>query len=342
MTGKRIASMIALGSLCQAYVDAHTKGKIFLGLKLVDGSKRWHSKQGVTFTTVPPCADDDEGQECSEEDYDSGHAVDSGGGRQDGSSATETDDDEQDPMTEDDSGEYVAAAEEETALPEEAQTKDVREAEGAAAAAVQDFPCGAQATEQSRVLPVCNHHQQQPAPARAQENEPEPMEIDSGSTRNRRPSSSSKRCRYCKKTGHVIEQCFKLKNKENHSLRWNFNEGSFREERCRHNPLRSLRFKKLKFKEWPLGTAQDVILGKPWFTKFQPSIDWCSHEILFQRLPEVPPPQVKSVTPAEISTAGFKRKVKKHAYQEVFHVKICAVPEYGHTRTNSRFSHRLS
>ncbi|KAG6585117.1 Retroelement pol Polyprotein [Phytophthora cinnamomi] len=62
-----------------------------------------------------------------------------------------------------------------------------------------------------------NPHHQQPAPAHAQENEPEPMEIDSGSTRNRRSSSSSKRCRHCKKTGHVIEQCFKLKNKEKYA-----------------------------------------------------------------------------------------------------------------------------
>lgn len=87
------------------------------------------------------------------------------------------------------------------------------------------------------------------------------------------------------------------------------------------------RFKKLKFMEWPLGSAQDVILGKPWFTKFQPTIDWRSREIQFPRLPEVPPPQVKSVTPVEISAEDFKRKVKKHEYREVYRVKICAVTE---------------
>ncbi|KAJ8542682.1 hypothetical protein ON010_g12129 [Phytophthora cinnamomi] len=274
-----------------------------------------------------------------------------------------------------------------------------------------------------------NQHHQQPTPACAQENEPEPMEIDSGSTRNNRSSSSSMRCRYCKKTGHVIEQCFKPKNKEKYARQnkqkrhersvANFNAASTsshaaatqestaksddevevveveeiststltpvhrgnelirKQGTCDGKPVtimfdsgstcnvippglventktsgvsqvtrfdgtstkaRSVkkgvatiqfgryRFKKLKFMEWPLGTAQGVVLGKPWFTKFQPSIDWRSHEILFQRLPEVPPPQVKSVT-VDISTVDVKRKVKKHEYQDVFRVKICAVPE---------------
>ncbi|GMF53368.1 unnamed protein product [Phytophthora fragariaefolia] len=77
--------------------------------------------QGVTFTAVPPCADDDEDQGHSQADDDNGHAVDSGSGRQDysseddsedgcedeceNSSVTETADDDQDPSMEDNSGE---------------------------------------------------------------------------------------------------------------------------------------------------------------------------------------------------------------------------------------------
>ncbi|GMF24519.1 unnamed protein product [Phytophthora fragariaefolia] len=83
------------------------------------------SNQGVTFTAVPPCADDDEDQGRSQADDNNGHTVDSGSGRQDysseddsedgcedgcedeceDSSATEMDDDDQDPSMEDNSGE---------------------------------------------------------------------------------------------------------------------------------------------------------------------------------------------------------------------------------------------
>ncbi|GMF19990.1 unnamed protein product [Phytophthora fragariaefolia] len=65
------------------------------------------------------------------------------------------------------------------------------------------------------------------SPQRPAENEPEPMEIDTGHVRNprrgnyRRPvqnnnrnSGKPKKCRYCKKPGHTIEQCFKLQNRQ--------------------------------------------------------------------------------------------------------------------------------
>ncbi|OWZ04564.1 Retroelement pol Polyprotein [Phytophthora megakarya] len=254
-------------------------------------------------------------------------------------------------------------------------------------------------------------------------NEPEPMEIDSGSTRNRRQSSSSsvsKRCRYCKKPGHVIEQCYKLKNKEKHARRnqheqssANFSVGSTavttapaddevtvveveeiststlspvhrenelirKQGTCEGQPVvimfdsgatcnvvrpglvdnmsasgvsqvtrfdgtstraRSVkkgianigfgryRFHKLQVMEWPLGSAHDVILGKPWFTKFQPIIDWRSHDISFPSIQSQSSMQpVVTQEAVEIAAADFKRKVKKNSYEEVYRVKICAIP----------------
>ncbi|CEG38259.1 retrotransposon protein [Plasmopara halstedii] len=238
------------------------------------------------------------------------------------------------------------------------------------------------------------NQQQQSASARPQENEPEPIEIDSESTQYRRSSpptsSSRKKSRYCKKPGHVIEQCFELKSKEKYTRQnrheqsaANFDSSSpaaatnvstsnsvtpssdeeevveveefststlptvhrenelIRKQRtCEGKPVvimfdsgakcnvvrlgqvnnmstsgvsqvtrfdetstraRSVkkciatigfgryRFRKLQVMEWPLESAHDVILGKPWFTKFQPNIDWRSHEFFFPSMRNAPP-----------------------------------------------------
>ena len=77
-----------------------------------------------------------------------------------------------------------------------------------------------------------------------------------------------------------------------------------------------------------MGFAHDVILGKPWFAKCQPQLDWRSHELSF-------PHQCGPLTcttrdkrnqiDMEIAVVDFKRKVKKHEYDEVYRVKICAI-----------------
>ncbi|OWZ23814.1 LOW QUALITY PROTEIN: Retroelement pol Polyprotein [Phytophthora megakarya] len=85
------------------------------------------------------------------------------------------------------------------------------------------------------------------------------------------------------------------------------------------------RFHKQQVMEWPLGSAHDVILGKPWFTKFQPIIDWRSHDISFSSIQSEPPMQrVATQEAVEVVIADFKRKVKKNSYEEVYRVKICA------------------
>ena len=79
---------------------------------------------------------------------------------------------------------------------------------------------------------------------------------------------------------------------------------------------------------WPLGSAYDVILGKPWFTKFEPQLDWRSHEISFphQCVPSTCTTRNKSnEIDMEVAIVDFKRKVNTHAYDEVYRVKICAV-----------------
>ncbi|CEG35179.1 Aspartic peptidase domain [Plasmopara halstedii] len=69
--------------------------------------------------------------------------------------------------------------------------------------------------------------------------------------------------------------------------------------------------------KWPLRSAHDVILGKPWSTKFQTNIDWRSHEIFFPSMRNPPTPPVISQEALEIAAIDFKRKIKKKAYDEV-------------------------
>nr|CCA22178.1 retrotransposon protein putative [Albugo laibachii Nc14] len=42
------------------------------------------------------------------------------------------------------------------------------------------------------------------------------------------------------------------------------------------------RFRDSQVMEWPLGSTHDVIFGNPWFTNFQPHLNWRSHEITFR------------------------------------------------------------
>lgn len=77
-----------------------------------------------------------------------------------------------------------------------------------------------------------------------------------------------------------------------------------------------------------MGSANDAILGKPWFTRFQPQIDWRSHAISFphQRLSSTDKSMdTSSEIDVEITAVDFKRKVKNTEYDEVYRVKICAL-----------------
>ncbi|ETK86733.1 hypothetical protein L915_08691 [Phytophthora nicotianae] len=85
------------------------------------------------------------------------------------------------------------------------------------------------------------------------------------------------------------------------------------------------RFRKLQVMEWTLGSAHDVILGKPWFTKFQRCIDLRSHEITFPSVSRAPPSPIATEAAVEIAAADFKRNVKKQVYDEMYRVKNCAV-----------------
>lgn len=76
-------------------------------------------------------------------------------------------------------------------------------------------------------------------------------------------------------------------------------------------------FKDLEFTEWELPPSHDIIFGKPWFTKYQPQVNWRTHEVEL--------PQVNS--PLLVSGSNFRSKLRNGEYCEVFKVKVNAVKE---------------
>ncbi|KAE9021831.1 hypothetical protein PR003_g15391 [Phytophthora rubi] len=79
----------------------------------------------------------------------------------------------------------------------------------------------------------------------------------------------------------------------------------------------SYRFRDLEVLEWSMSPEHDVILGKPWFTKYQPIIDWRTHHLQFK--PQGMKPVLRK---EEVSGAEFKAKAKRHDYNEIYRVKI--------------------
>lgn len=80
-------------------------------------------------------------------------------------------------------------------------------------------------------------------------------------------------------------------------------------------------FKKVPVMEWTMSSAHDVILGKPWFSKYQPMINWRTHEVSF---PFQQPPQEEK---QEVAVADFSSKLQQRNYAEVYRIKICSVVE---------------
>ncbi|GMF41074.1 unnamed protein product [Phytophthora fragariaefolia] len=77
------------------------------------------------------------------------------------------------------------------------------------------------------------------------------------------------------------------------------------------------RFRDLEVLVWFMSPEHDVILGKPWFTKYQPIIDWRTHHLQFK--PQGLKPELRKL---EVSDAEFKAKAKRHGYDEFYRVKI--------------------
>jgi len=258
---------------------------------------------------------------------------------------------------------------------------------------------------------------------------PEPMEIDNARPfrpQRREQSSgrfqgdrnrSSKWCRYCKKSGHEIEQCYKLKNRNGAAPQQQQHRFQRQTERSAVNYFESLSsddeqvagiqveeitaaetmvvsdfsgkdliikqgncdgedamilldsgatcnvvkpgylkrastaktfqvtrfdgsntvkknvregvadiefdgriYRDLPVIEWPM-QQHDVILGKPWFTEFQPVVNWRTHEVTFVQ------PNLILKDAIELSNAEFVRKIKAAEFHEVYRVKIATVEE---------------
>jgi hypothetical protein len=75
-------------------------------------------------------------------------------------------------------------------------------------------------------------------------------------------------------------------------------------------------FRNVSVLEWPMKNSHDLILGKPWFTEYLPSINWRTHAVTF---PEVED-DIKVVSFAE-----FNKSVKQNKYNEVYRVKVAQI-----------------
>ncbi|KAF1313207.1 Retroelement pol polyprotein, partial [Globisporangium splendens] len=74
-------------------------------------------------------------------------------------------------------------------------------------------------------------------------------------------------------------------------------------------------FRNVPVIEWPMNNTHDVILGKPWFTKYQPLINWRTHDV------EIPDTERKLMERVTVSFAEFNKKLKCSQYEEVYRIK---------------------
>ncbi|CAI5707264.1 unnamed protein product [Peronospora effusa] len=76
-----------------------------------------------------------------------------------------------------------------------------------------------------------------------------------------------------------------------------------------------MEFPRMQFTEWDLPDTHDLIFGQPWFTKYNPQIDWRTQQI-----------QVETHTTFEdVDGPTFQEKLKCGAYDEIYHLKVTNV-----------------
>ncbi|KAF1321051.1 Retroelement pol polyprotein, partial [Globisporangium splendens] len=269
----------------------------------------------------------------------------------------------------------------------------------------------------SQTLPT---YMDQRTPTPAEPDTAEPMEIDHARPFQHRNRFQQRRewkpkCRYCKKIGHTIEQCYKKKNRNNSRPRRNNGRNNFQrtavnyfedmpaEEEDEEEEISMMRheivtnldqlqldnysgrdlvvkqgtcegenanimldsgatcnvvkpgflkqvtnkatiqvtrfdgtntvkkkvnkgfvnvafgertFRNVPVIEWPMNNTHDVILGKPWFTKYQPLINWRTHDV------EIPDTERKLMERVTVSFAEFNKKLKCSHYEEVYRIKV--------------------
>ncbi|KAF1331550.1 Retroelement pol polyprotein, partial [Globisporangium splendens] len=79
--------------------------------------------------------------------------------------------------------------------------------------------------------------------------------------------------------------------------------------------LRETTFPAMKFVEWNLPDGHDVIFGKPWFSRYNPRIDWRSHTLAF--------PDQTCLDYIDGST--FSRRMNSGAFAEIYRMKMSSV-----------------
>ena len=68
----------------------------------------------------------------------------------------------------------------------------------------------------------------------------------------------------------------------------------------------------MQFMEWNLPDTHDLIFGQPWFTKYNPRIDWRTQQI-----------EVEAHMKFEyVDGPTFQEKMNCEAYEEIYQLKI--------------------
>ncbi|CAI5714125.1 unnamed protein product [Peronospora farinosa] len=81
--------------------------------------------------------------------------------------------------------------------------------------------------------------------------------------------------------------------------------------------IEGMEFPRMQFTEWDLPDTHDLIFGQPWFTKYNPQIDWRTQQI-----------QVATHTTFEdVDVPTFQKKLKCGAYDEIYHLKVTNVDQ---------------
>ena len=95
-------------------------------------------------------------------------------------------------------------------------------------------------------------------------------------------------------------------------------------KKCRGTVVaKGMEFRDLVFTEWELPQSHDVIFGKPWFTKYQPEINWRTHEVSIPTRDDV----------MIVSTTQFAKQLRADNFEEVYRVKVMStekrsIPEF--------------
>ena len=78
-----------------------------------------------------------------------------------------------------------------------------------------------------------------------------------------------------------------------------------------------MEFPRMQVTEWNLPDTHDLIFGQPWFTKYNPQIDWRTQQIKVAGHAKF----------EDVDGPTFQERMKCGAYEAIYHLKVTNVEE---------------